>query len=194
MERRGFTRLNFSPKNFGGFTIVELAVVITVMGILLVLGIVVLDTAQINARDAERKTDIETIATNLEAFYTSGDDNSTVVGRYPSTLLVGTETTKLRDIDPKNLIAPGVDDGDNDISEHIVSTFKKADDTNPIGQPQPTTTLTINPRPTIATYVYQPLKSDGALCTAEDQECRKFNLYYMLEADNTVYMVTSKNQ
>lgn len=175
-----------------GFTIVELAVVITVMGILLVLGVVILDDSQINSRDSERKTDIETIATNLEVFYTSGTDGSTTIGRYPSTAIIGTETILLRDINKKSLIAPGVDDGDDNINEHITSTFIPA--TNNLQ-----TTADILPKPTIAQYVYQPLQliSDGTwvLCTdSATQECRKFNLYYRLEADDIVYMVTSKNQ
>jgi prepilin-type N-terminal cleavage/methylation domain-containing protein len=39
-KNRGFTRLNFTPKNFGGFTIVELLVVIVVIGILAAITIV----------------------------------------------------------------------------------------------------------------------------------------------------------
>jgi len=160
-----------------GFTIVELAVVITIMGILLVLGVVVLDTSQINARDSERKTDIESIAINLDTFYTSGTDGSTTIGRYPSTVLIGTETTMLRDIDPKNLKTPGAS------SSSLVAATNNTQ-----------TTLGVLPQPTIAQYVYQPLQSDGSLCTTEVQECRKFNLFYRLEIDSAIYMLASKNQ
>ncbi len=61
-----------------GFTIVELVIVITIMAILLTLGVVNLRSAQANARDTERKTDIESIAQHLETYYTSGTDSSTV--------------------------------------------------------------------------------------------------------------------
>lgn len=54
------------------------------------------------------------------------------------------------------------------------------------------TTAGVLPQPTINQYVYQPINSTGGLCYNYD--CRKFNLYYRLEKDNTVYMVTSKNQ
>ncbi len=96
-----------------GFTIVELMIIIAVMGILLVLGVVNLNGAQASARDAERKTDIETIATQLETFYLSGTDGSTSTGSYPSTSVMNTKAaqqTTLRDIDPKSLIAPGSPD------------------------------------------------------------------------------------
>lgn len=48
------------------------------------------------------------------------------------------------------------------------------------------------PQPTVNQYVYQPIDSNGGLC--QTGECRKYNLYYRLEKDNTVYKVTSKNQ
>jgi hypothetical protein len=84
----------------------------------------------------------------------------------------------LRDISIDSITAPGI----TDPSQTFISA------TNNV---QITTGVT--PQPTIDQYVYQPLQSDGTLCTLESQECRKFNLYYRLEADNTVYMVTGKN-
>jgi len=160
-----------------GFTIVELAVVITVMGILLVLGIVNLDSAQANARDSERKTDIETIATHLETFYTFGTDGSTTTGSYPSTNIISQERTFLRDIDSKSLATPGAS------SSSLIAATNNLQ-----------TVADITPQPTISQYVYQPIQSDGTLCTLDAQECRKFNLYYRLEVDNVVYISTSKHQ
>ncbi len=92
----------------------------------------------------------------------------------------------LRDLDNTSITAPGITNWNQ--------TFIAANDTSPSGQIQPKTTATISPQPSINQYVYQPLQSDGSLCTFESQECRKFNLYYKLETDNTIYMVTSKNQ
>lgn len=163
--------------NRRGFTIVELIVVISVMGILLVLGVVNLRGSQANARDAERKTDIETIAIHLDTFYNSGTEGSTSVGRYPSTVIVGIETTILRDIDPESLATPGA------TSSSLVAATNSTQ-----------TTADVSPQPNINQYVYQPIQSDGTLCTLESQECRKFNLYYKLETDNAVYILTSKNQ
>ena len=163
--------------NRRGFTIVELAVVITVMGILLVLGVVNLDSAQANARDSERKTDVETIATHLETFYTFGTDGSTTTGSYPSTSIIGQEKTFLRDIDPKSLATPGASSSSLTAATNNLQTVTD-----------------VSPQSTISQYVYQPMQNDGTLCTLDTQECRKFNLYYRLEVDNTIYIVTSKNQ
>jgi prepilin-type N-terminal cleavage/methylation domain-containing protein len=55
------------------------------------------------------------------------------------------------------------------------------------------TTSGVSPQPTTSQYVYQPIDSRGLLCT-DKADCRKFNLYYRLEEDNTVYKVTSKSQ
>lgn len=177
MKNTGFTILRRSS----GFTIIELIVVITIMGILLVLGVVNLNDAQINARDVERRTNIETIAYNLETFYTSGSDMIESIGQYPSVEatngLIGKETTYLRDIDANSLSAP-----DSDTSSLIAAT----NNTQTIAE--------VTPQPTIDQYVYQPIATDGSLCDNSSKECRKFNLYYMTESDEIIHMVTSKNQ
>jgi len=167
-----------------GFTIVELIIVITIMSILLVLGVANMRGAQANGYDSERKTDIETIATHLETYYQSGADGfgtngTTEVGSYPSTDLISNEATLLRDLDTKSITAP-------DTTSTPVSTFKAATNNTQ-------TTAGVTPQPTKNEYIYQPIKSDGTLCTGTS-ECRKFNLYYRLDMDSTVYMVTSKNQ
>jgi prepilin-type N-terminal cleavage/methylation domain-containing protein len=164
--------------NRRGFTIVELVIVITIMAILLVISVVNLRGAQANGRDVERKTDIETIALQLENYYTSGNNTTTSVGRYPSTTeLIGSETTVLRDLDIKSVEAPGA------TSSSLIAATNNTQ-----------TTGGVTPQPTINTYIYQPLQLDGSLCTTSVQECRKFNLYYMLEVDSTINMVTSRNQ
>lgn len=164
--------------NRHGFTIIELIITITVMGILLILGVANLRSSQIPARDSTRKTDIDSIAQSLEIYYRTGTDGTTTLGRYPSTVIIGQETVMLRDIDPKVLSAPGV------TGSSLVAATNNTQTTTGIA-PSPLTT---------STYIYQPLQADGSLCTLGTQECRKFNLYYMLEADGLVYIVTSKNQ
>lgn len=180
--------------NRRGFTVIELLIIITIMGILMVVGVVNLRGTQANGRDTERKTDIESIALHLESFYSTGRDDSTIIGRYPSTAMFdGTSSTfqtYLRDVNLKSLAPPGVD------VTNVATSFMKA--TN---NAQVATDVT-TPQPiTISTYVYQPLQNDGTLCTTETQYCRKFNLYYKLEvataecpAPNNLCMVTSKNQ
>ncbi|MEI6850832.1 MAG: type II secretion system protein [Candidatus Saccharibacteria bacterium] len=62
--------------NRRGFTIVEFIIVISIMSILLILGVVNLRSSQANGRDVERKVDVETIAQQLETYYTSGTDTT----------------------------------------------------------------------------------------------------------------------
>lgn len=165
--------------NRRGFTIVELLIVIAVMGILLVLGVVNLRSTQVDARDKERSSDIETIATALEAYYMNGTTGSTSFGRYASTSLIGQETATLPDIDVKALKAP-------DQSSYSLVAATCSGTCNQ-------TTSGMTPQPTINQYVYQPLQQNGSLCTGT-QECRKFNLFYRTEVDNTVHKVTSRHQ
>ena len=170
-----------------GFTIVELIITITIMGILLTLAVVNVNSTQMKSRDDERKADIEAIATALESFYSIGIDESTILGRYPATGLVtptSNITKYLRDVDLKSFMAPGIaDPGLTFISSTNTGTSK--DNQSVAG---------VLPQPTKSQYVYQPIKSDGSICLAGEMDCRKFNLFYRLESDNIVYKITSKNQ
>ncbi len=160
-----------------GFTIVELIITITIMGILLTLAVVNLTSTQVSARDTERRIDVETISNNLESFYKNGVPSSTTIGRYPSLFLVSNGETSVKslllDIDLKSATAPG--------ATSVATSFVAA--TNASAQ-----------TPTVTQYIYQPLKADGTLCGSEAEECRKFNIYYRLETDNSIQKVTSKNQ
>ena len=164
-----------------GFTLVELVIVISIMSILLVLAVVNLRSGQMSARDQERKTDIENITRGLEGFY----KNTSNAADYPSTYIGDSATTDadvvsaLQNIDLKSLQAPGAAAGTR-------SLIKATTANETIGAGAPT--------PTISDYVYQPLQLDNTLCTLVAQECRRYNLYYRLEADGTVYKVSSKNQ
>jgi len=156
-----------------GFTIVELIIVITVIGILTVLGTVNLTNSQINARDAERKSDIETIAIHLETFYNSGTDDSTTVGRYPSIEEMqglANQTKTLRDIDPKALNAPG----------------KTGTSLIPTNWIMPIT---------IDDYYYIPLREDGIyLCITKDKACSNYILGYKSEITKDIVELNSKNR
>lgn len=111
------------------------------------------------------------------------------IGTYPSTDIASipvpiTEDSVrayLRDIDVKSFIAPGI--------SSPATTFIPATCSGVCTQ----TTAGVTPQPTYDQYVYQPIHSDGTLCN-DGYECRKFNLFYKLETDNIVYMVTSVNQ
>ena len=165
-----------------GFTIVELIITITIMGILMILAVVNVNATQTRARDDERKADVAAIASALESYYRVGTSSSTSYNRYPATTITASETTikaALRDANMNSFMAPS--------QTTVTTTFTAA--TNAVQ-----TTNGILPQPTVNQYIYQPIDSSGALCTSSSTECRKYNLYYRLESDNGVYKVTSKNQ
>lgn len=165
-----------------GFTIVELLIAITVMGILLVIAVASLSNTQLRARDDERKADIDAIAAALENYY-AGSNATGITGRYPATTIAASEAAlngALRDISLNSFKAPGV--------SNLTDSFKAA--TNNIQ-----TIEGVMPLPTNNTYVYQPLLADGSLCTTAGAECRKFNLYRHIEAsDDLVVKITSRRQ
>lgn len=159
-----------------GFTLVELLITMTIMVILLGIVVVSLRSNQISARDEKRKTDVKVISEGLENYYEAGTDTASP-GAYPSTDLMSTETAvraALRDIDGSVLRAPGV-------ASTSPMSFTVA-------------TSTAVPAANVNAYVYMPLQSNGALCSSSTQECRKFNLYYTLEATSSVQVVMSKHQ
>ena len=171
------------------FTLIEVLVTITIMAILLLIAVFVIRGGEANARDNERKTDVSSIAQQLETYYTSGSNSTTAIGQYPgldqvpgTTGVAATDesTTKatLRDLDWKTLRAPGV--ADSSPMSLIAATGTGAQ------------------TPTIGQYTYQPLYYDSvnkvyALCTQTTQSCRKFVIYYTLENGGT-QTITSKNQ
>jgi len=68
-----------------GFTLVELLVVMSILGVLATLMTGGFSTAQMRGRDAQRKVDLKEIANSLELYYAD-------YGKYPtegSTLIVG---------------------------------------------------------------------------------------------------------
>ena len=59
------------------FTLVELLVVISIIGILASIGLVAFNSAQARSRDAQRKSDLKQISSALELFYSD-------YGQYPT--------------------------------------------------------------------------------------------------------------
>lgn len=89
-------------KNNRGFTIVELLIVIVVIGILAALVVVTYNGIQQKARDTERKTDINAMHGQLEAFQAQN-------GRYPTLANVNDATFRganMKGLDPAALQDP----------------------------------------------------------------------------------------
>lgn len=65
-------------RNNKGFTLLELLVVISIIGILIVIGSVAFTTAQQKGRDARRRGDIKAIQNAMEQYYANNNSS------YPS--------------------------------------------------------------------------------------------------------------
>ena len=91
-----------SLKKQKGFTIVELLIVIVVIGILATLVIVTFAGIQQKARNTARQTDINALASHVEAFYAQN-------GYYPTRTHVNDATwrsTNMKGLDPESLKDP----------------------------------------------------------------------------------------
>lgn len=175
-----------------GFTLIELVITITIMAALLALAVVSLRSSQAVARDEERTTDVTAIAQALEAYRSGSFDYRTLGGyplyfdgTYPPTAYFSNKqniTNALRNLNVTAMYAPGV-------SQTAAPSLVGA-------------TSTSNQTPTINTYIYQPLMSDGTLCNLGQtsttsstlEHCRRFTLYYRTEVDNQIRTITSKHQ
>lgn len=176
-----------------GFTVVEMLVVIVIMVILLTLSVVNIRSTQIQSRDNERNTDVSTLRVQLETAFSSSS-NPALAGSYPSTVEMNTEANlrqRLKDTAPETTRTPGT---------KTTETYDVVIATNAVQ-----TATGVRPIPTVDTYIYQPLSqvgtADATLCTAATQGCRKFNMFYKLEAPtaecpapDNICKVTSKNQ
>ena len=91
-----------SLKNKKGFTIVELLIVIVVIGILATLVIVTFTGIQQKARNSQRQTDINAVASHVEAFYAQH-------GFYPTAADLQSDDFRIkhmRGLDPEALRDP----------------------------------------------------------------------------------------
>lgn len=126
-------------QNKKGFTLTELIVVITVIGILMGGVALSLTSHSSRARDTRRKTDLQQIKAALE-FYRSDNVN----GMYPHHSASGAVGTRYR------RVVSGV------VSYELVTTgHMSAMPIDPLS----------NPPTTITEYVYVPTTNGGAACT-----------------------------
>lgn len=100
--------LKTNNRNQTGFTIVELLIVIVVIGILAALVLNTFQGVQARARDTERRTDVNSIATQLEAYYAD-------YGHYPdgsatSTCGEGTDSCALSVLQTRGLDEEALND------------------------------------------------------------------------------------
>jgi prepilin-type N-terminal cleavage/methylation domain-containing protein len=137
-----------------GFTIVELLIVIVVIGILALLVITTYSGIQAKARNSKRQTDIQSLQTQLEAFFSQN-------GYYPSLTNMNDEATG-----------------------GFLDTQMKSLDRNALIDPSnPTQSKTLLAGTgTAKSYSYAVTQSDGATsCEADNTTCAKYTLTAMYE-------------
>jgi prepilin-type N-terminal cleavage/methylation domain-containing protein len=135
--------------NNRGFTIVELLIVIVVIGILALLVITTYSGIQAKARNAKRQTDVQSLQTQVEAFFTQN-------AYYPSNAdmnSISWRATNMKSLDVNAMVDPS-------------------------SSCSPTTTgsTCLATAPAAKTYAYQPVNSSGTSCEATDTTCSAYTL------------------
>jgi len=80
-----------------GFTILEVLIVVSIMGILITIGLVSYSRILISSRDSTRKSDIEQISNTLEQFKSNNE-----YGSYPNQIYQNSDFTKYMSNIPKD--------------------------------------------------------------------------------------------
>jgi len=168
-------------KRSHGFTLVELLVTISVMLILLTLAVVNLRSTQLNARDNDRKSDVESISRQLDSLYKTGYPSTVALTQYsyPSQATIVDDTTSQQAIFsvlPKGVL---VDPLSSATSSIVKATNLNTGLISTGGTPVTPFPSQTNP------YVYQPISTTGVLCTTTALTCRSFNFYYWSELSPT---------
>ena len=146
-----------------GFTIIEIAVVLTISAILLTMASMSLSSSEKGNRDNERSADIEMLVQCLEDGYISTQE------------YVGT-----------------ISDLEKCPKAQEAMTPPKLSTANSVLATNNSTTVTgVRPTPTKDMYVFQPLTATGALCTAPaTTPCTNYNFFYYSELDGTIVKVS----
>lgn len=147
-----------------GFTIVELLIVIVVIGILAALVLNTFQGVQARARDTERRTDINSIATQLEAYYAD-------YGHYPD-----------------NTAATTCGDGTESCDLSTVLPERGLDDDALVDPNEGQTNVNVGADSGDGEYYY-----DLTSATCSGGQCDSFVLSTTLESDSTAYTKNSLN-
>ncbi len=145
-----------------GFTIVELLIVIVVIGILALLVITTYAGIQAKARDSKRSSDVKSLQTQIEAFFSQK-------GYYPSRADMNNATwrkTNMPSLDANAIKDPKSTSSDCDPTSDSSTCFGATATTG-------------------KHYQYAPTQSDGSTaCETDDTGCAAYNL--VANYENTV--------
>lgn len=142
-----------------GFTIVELLIVIVVIGILAMLVITTYGGIQAKARNSQRQSDIQSLATQIEAYYSQNQ-------HYPSWANINDEDWRSGD---------GEGEGNMkslDLQALIDPSNADQADTSPIAN-----------APAAKVYSYEVSDADGDPCEADSTTCAQYVLTATFEGE-----------
>lgn len=172
----------YSPHD--GFTILELTVAITIIGILASLTLGISSDMRTNAQDQERSEDVASIVRRLEQAY-----NGQEIGgpSYPST------AEFLTDISGKTRTAKRIE-------KESLKAPNTTGTSSVVGATSTSLTTPLSGGPTTSQYVYQPLTANGTICNSANSTasaattCVRFNFYYRSAKTNEIHRVKSFHQ
>ncbi|MFH1047880.1 MAG: carboxypeptidase regulatory-like domain-containing protein [Patescibacteria group bacterium] len=136
-----------------GFTLLELLVVITIIGLLSSIGYVSYQAVKVSARDAKRVSDAKQVQTALELFF---EFNTS----YPSDNVFGSDGQLLGYLETRRLSDAG-------FSDEVFGTPYMVE-------------VPKNPEPGGTDYVYRSLYTDGRDCQRQG-ECESYAVLFTLE-------------
>lgn len=195
-----------------GFTLVEIVVVMVIMAILLTLTVVGVASSQVNARDEERKADMQSLARGLELRYANGNKRVTTPllagGSYPATvemlhIMGGASGAVLTpDVIAGGYVTDALPGATNATLTSPTSTAMDLKLINGAciasGAGENMTTITSAAAGCIGTtgkysIYYESLDVNGNICNGTTT-CVRYNLYCRMEKDNTLMTIRSKHQ
>lgn len=164
------------------------------------LAVVNIRGTQVRARDADRRSDVESMARQLDSLYkrgytfTYGGSPKSFRGKFPTTAQMNDTTARtaiFADFPAATLIDPIKQTS----AQSIFPATNSKEGTDPDNSPA----TAVQPTPgTVKPYIYQPFDENGILCTQDDtatpQTCRRFNIYYRTEFDGNIQVIRSNYQ
>lgn len=157
-------------KQTAGFTVIELAVVVVILGILLTLVALTYNGVQAKNRNNQRQSDINALQTQLETYYAASAS-----GEYPTLAQMNDLSWRAKNL-PKLTVGIISDPRWN---TKAVCTADK----------QPT----LNAKPAVDCYAYQVTDADGDACNDTTAICAHYTLTATLEGGQLTYVKSSLN-
>lgn len=133
-------------KKQDGFTFLELIIVLVVIGVLSAIVISTYSGIQAKSRNTKRQSDIQSIQTNLEAFYSQN-------GYYPSLTNINNSTWRQKNMTKLE-------------TQTMIDPSAEQSNTNP--------QLSASPEKKV--YSYKVTDSNGNSCESDDTNCAKYTL------------------